>query len=364
MWSRVQRSAFSEFLPLIIAMCLAALVAMMGCGPSGDDNNNNGTGGLDGGINTQRDGSVWTWPDGQVGPSDAEVEPNWDAYFATDPPPAYCGPDGGTPPEYPGGTPDCPDDKNREGCPCTHAGDTAACWPGLRVDRNRGICHDGTTTCEYFNEFMGRWGPCEGYQLPDPNATTGAAACNCFSAGQWEIDNLSPCFVTYNGDQVYAVSTFMNGADASCPTNLSQTPPPQPEPGQDFSTNRLTVDCAGHYELCFVLRAGDENDPQPTDCEVARSCVQVWYDTPDVTMELPALPSWTSSDYTCAGQFADSGGYAEMTVEGLSIECDAVDDGNGQPYVFHRIGYCPTECNSDPTLPGCDNCGNGGSGSF
>lgn len=343
---------------------LLLATATVACGPS-DDTNTNGN------DNTgSPDGSTSGTPDAAVSPThDAFVivdaaEPNWDAYFAADPPPAYCGPDGGTPAVIPGGTPDCPDDKNREGCLCPVPGAEAPCWPGLRVDRNRGICHDGVTTCQPFNEFSGRWGPCIGYQLPDPTATSGPGACNCFSAGQWEIDNLSPCFITYNGSDVYAVSTFMNGTSAQCPTNPSSTPPPAPEPGYDWSTDRLTVDCSGQYELCYILRAGDETDPQPTDCEVARSCVQVWYDTPGVTMELPPLPSWTSTDPVCAGQFAGSGGYGEMSVVGMSIECDDVDDGAGNAYVFHRVGYCPLECNTNPSLPECANCGNGGSGSF
>lgn len=46
------------------------------------------------------------------------------------------------------------------------------------------------------------------------------------------------------------------------------------------------------------------------------------------------------------------------------MECDPIDDGSGNVYVFHRLGYCPLECNTNPGLPECRNCGNGGSGSF
>ena len=350
--------------PSPLAPWLGGLLVVVGlgaCGPSSSGEGNNTGMNDDSGVN-HNDGGVHPGVDAFVFVDAAE--PNWDAFFANDPPPAYCGPDGGAGPVLPGGTPDCPDDKNREGCPCTTPNAQAPCWPGLRVDRNRGICHDGITTCVPWNEFGGRWGPCEGYVLPDPGVTSGPGACNCFSAGQWQIDNLSPCFVTYNGSDVFAVSTFMNGASASCPTSISPTPPPQPEPGTDWSANRLTVDCSGVFQLCYVLRAGDENAPNPTDCEVARACVDVWYDTPDQTMELAPLPSWTSSNSSCAGQFASTGGYGEMTVIGLSIECDNIDDGSGSAYVFHRVGYCPLECNTNPTLPECANCGNGGSGSF
>jgi len=80
--------------------------------------------------------------------------------------------------------------------------------------------------------------------------------------------------------------------------------------------------------------------------------------------ELPVLPSWTSPDTACARQFVDEGGYGEMSVIGLSIECEEIDDGSGAEYIFHRVGYCRLECNSAPWLPGCDRCGNGASGSF
>ena len=141
----------------------------------------------------------------------------------------------------------------------------------------------------------------------------------------------------------------MNGQNAECPSNIPQNPPPNPEPGTDWSTNRLTVDCEGQFELCYTLRAGDEANPQPTDCELVSVCVQVWYDTVDQVMELPPLPAWTSSNTTCAAQFANTGGYGEMSVIGLSVECDPIDDGNNGFYIFHRIDR--SSC-SDPPQEG------------
>src|SRR3989339_2154415 len=65
--------------------------------------------GTDGGNIPVQDGAV-SVSDGEFYPAKDVVEPNWDAFFATDPPPQYCGPDGGgTTPPLPGGTPDCPD---------------------------------------------------------------------------------------------------------------------------------------------------------------------------------------------------------------------------------------------------------------
>jgi hypothetical protein len=66
----------------------------------------------------------------------------------------------------------------------------------------------------------------------------------------------------------------------------------------------------------------------------------------------------------CATQFATTGGYGEMSVEGTSIECDDIGDGSGGRYVFNRVNYCPLSCNTNPSGPGCAGCMMGGSGSF
>ncbi len=343
----------------VTGLLLASLFGFgFGFGCAGQASMGNGAGG-DGGTGTGG-------PD--AGPGDivdSGATPNLDAFWEDDPPAEYCGPGDAPPWDPPGGTPECPDDKNREGCPCDNVGETAPCWPGLRADRDKGICHDGTTECIVVDEVKQQWGPCVGYQLPVPGATEGAAACNCFSYGRWEIDNLSPCFVTYSGGQTYAVSTFMvGGGNASCPTSISSTPPPAPQPGQVWATNRLTVDCAGEFQLCYTLKAGDVANPLATDCVLAQSCVDFWYDQPGVAMELPPLPSWSSPDTACAAAFANQGGYGEMSVVGTSIECEPIDDGAGNSYVFNRVGYCSLACNDNPTLPGCENCSIGGSGSF
>lgn len=51
-------------------------------------------------------------------------------------------------------------------------------------------------------------------------------------------------------------------------------------------------------------------------------------------------------------------------MRGLSLECDPIDDGSGAEYVFNRVNYCPTRCNTMPSLPECMNCMMGGSGMF
>lgn len=291
-----------------------------------------------------------------------DAVPNPDAFWVEDPPPMECLEDGTMRPleDPPGGTPECPDDKNREGCPCDTPGEMAPCWPGLRVNRNRGICMDGTTTCEPFDEFMGVWGPCVGAVLPVDGVDLGPQACRCFSQGRWELDNLSPCFITYNPGGVYAVST--NASTGQCGT--ADGPPPTP-PTPTWSANRLTVDCEGRFDLCYTLKAGDAESPSASDCTVARVCTgEFWYATRDQVQELPDLPSWVGSDTACAQQFMDSGGYGEMSVLGLSVECDPIDDGMGGEYVFNRVNYCPLSCNMNPTAPECQNCMMGGSGMF
>src|SRR5690606_18091901 len=64
-----------------------------------------------------------TMDGGNAGPRDAgppPTTPNPEAFWEDDPPPRQCYPDGGMGPlpDPPGGTPECPDDRNREGCRC------------------------------------------------------------------------------------------------------------------------------------------------------------------------------------------------------------------------------------------------------
>ena len=292
---------------------------------------------------------------------DAAAAPLADAALAEDPPARLCLPDGGSV------TSDDvrPPDTHLEGSPCDHVGETAACWPGLRADRARGVCHDGTATCMPVGEFGGAWGPCEGARLPADGATRGAEACNCFSAGHWDVDNIAPCFWDFGDGALHAVSTFMDAAGVpQCPTTEAAGPPARPEPGTVWSRNRLTVDCAGSFRLCYTIRAGNAEAPTPGDCVVSRSCTDVWYAEPGTMQELPPLPSWAGDDTACSQRFWDSGGYGEMSVLGTSVECEPVDDGAGAEYVFGRTPYCSMRCGYEPTLPECEGCTNGDSGAF
>lgn len=295
---------------------------------------------------------------GGGGPRDLSFNP--DAFWADDPPPKYCALDGGVlpPPKPPGGTPECPDDKNRQGCACTKVGETAACWPGLRANRGLGICSDGTTTCTQNGEFGAVWGPCQGYTLPVPGATTGAEACKCFSRGRWALDNLVPCFYSINMKLVGAASSVKTGDKIECQPMPSE---PLTKPTLPWSANKLTVDCVGRWKLCYTLKAGDGKNPMPGDCTVATVCTQGDYTTASMEQSLPVLPAWvttTAAQVACAEQFTKTGGYGEMSVDGQTVTCESVQK------VFNRVVYCPLSCNTNPMAPECKNCMSGGSGTF
>ena len=293
---------------------------------------------------------------------DASVKQAPDAFFINDPAPPICGPDGGMsdPPKVEGPA-DCPADKNREGCTCSRAGMQAACWPGRRQNRNHGICHDGKTTCQANVEFGSAWGPCEGYVLPKEGAMQGADACRCFSSGKWAIDNLVPCI---NGDPSgpYIYSSHADADHGFACDPVSMIPPPAPSAAWSKST--LNVECAGQFKLCYTIRAGKASDPKSDDCKVMQSCVDVWYEKAGQTQTLPDLAGWASKDNACVKRFVESGGYGEMSVQGRSAECDPVDDGHGQAYVFRRTSYCGTECGEKPDSDGCRDCSVSGAGNF
>lgn len=291
-------------------------------------------------------------------PRDAEV----DAFFINDDPLPICGPDGGmTAPPAIEGTADCPADKNRQGCGCPKPGMQAACWPGRRENRNHGSCVDGTTTCFGTVEFGAFWGPCEGYVLPREDALSGPDACGCFSNGAWKLANLVPCIST-NTDGAYVYSSKLDPQQGfacdSLPDPASSTALP------DWTSSTLEVECAGQFKLCYALKAGVASDPKPEDCTLMTSCVEAWYGRAGEAQSLPNLPGWASMDGACGQRFLDVGGYGEMSVHGLSAECDPVDDGHGEPYVFHRHAYCSPRCSETPDAEACKVCAVSGSGSF
>jgi hypothetical protein len=304
--------------------------------------------------------------------------------YANDPPPKWCGPADQPEPPKPTGTEQCPSDKNKPGCGCDNVGEEAPCWTGFRVNRNLGICKDGVATCEQVSETNRVWSDCVGQVLPAPGATKGPQACKCFSEGQWKIDNLSPCFMEWCSQTEpdpdnpgsercvqssvtarTAVSTEMvPGGASKCPAQSQQ--PPQPKPTVIWSTNSLKVDCAGHFKLCYELKAGNFEDPKATDCSLTKVCTEADYLKENVEQPFPDLAGWVSQDRACIEKWEASGGYGEMTVVGESVLCDQVGDGSGGSYVFNRVKYCPSKCRGGANAedPECKNCQQGGSGTF
>jgi len=327
------------------------------CAADGDTSD--GSGGGNGSGNPSGSGAgIASGTGGELGiDAPGGMDHSIDRFFEDDPPPMSCD-GGGMAPPAPGGTPECPDDKNLPGCPCTQQGETAACWTGKRKNRHHGVCKDGETTCVLNGENDLTWGDCVGEVLPDPNATSGKAACLCFSGGHWDIDNTSPCFFFNDPSQTNVaatVSTTLNGTTIQCPADING-PPAEP-----WSKNRLTVDCTGYFKLCYSIKAGDGANPQPTDCEIVKVCTEAYYTPANTVVEFPVLPSWLANDpatITCANSFVANGGYGEMSVVGESDECDHVDK------VFQHVTYCPLACNGPNPPAMCANCQPGGGGNF
>jgi hypothetical protein len=305
--------------------------------------------------------SGFTNPDQVDAPDASTLSP--DAFFINDPQPPYCGEDGKMrPAPAVSGTLECPDDKNREGCPCTTPGQQALCWPGKRVNRNHGVCRDGMTRCERGSEFGHRWGPCLDYTLPVATATEGSDACLCFSNGTWKLENLVPCIAQDASKRFYVYSSHPGEETGYVCNGLTTTPPPVPT--EDWTTSSLKIDCGGRFKLCYTIKAGDVAKPQANDCVLVHSCVDIWYARAGSEQKLPNLPGWSAADQVCAQRFVESGGYGEMTVLGLSSECEPVDDGEGAPFVFKRASYCPPSCADSPNRDECNHCSASGAGEF
>ena len=182
------------------------------------------------------------------------------------------------------------------------------------------------------------------------------AACECFTHGNWMIDNLSPCLVSTSVDGAVTgvISSIIANQQIQCPTDTTDNPT------LPWSTDKLTADCSGHYRLCYTLKAGNPASPQPTDCVVAQSCAEGDYSTANQSQTWPDLPGWlgTSAQVTCAQMFVQTGGYGEETVTGTPTGCAAITK------TLSRVTYCPTTCNSPNPPASCSGCMPGGGGAF
>jgi hypothetical protein len=322
------------------------------------------------------------FPDGKKGTLDGGNDPGTfigdpdaglgaDAFFTKDPPPQYCGPNPQDAPPVPGGTPECPDDKNVPGCPCTVVGEKKACWPGPRANRSLGICKDGETECKKVGEVGNQWGPCVGAVLPKPGVTKGKEACKCFSAGRWSIPNINIC-TRYSRDPNATSGPPITEADVSGAdsTNFASSPPGACFPlngtkSGPWSTNTLKVDCVGKFKLCYTVKAGDGENRKADDPVLTQQCTEAFYPEADKEMPFPDLGHWSAPVAAAKAYFA-RGGYGELSVIGESERCDKVDDGAGNPLVFQVLKYCQPKCSipANKNLAEYQNCSNQIAGDF
>jgi hypothetical protein len=173
------------------------------------------------------------------------------------------------------------------------------------------------------------------------------------------LSNLSPCI--YRGQDTWLYSSILTGTNMlDCGSAME----PPDVPDQIWSTSTLNIDCAGQFNLCFTIKAGDVSNPLSTDCVVHEVCLDVTYLEANVDQTLPDIPAWSSPSSSCAAEFDSRGGYGEMSVLGESVECDEISDGTGGRLVFHRTNYCPPSCQNRMTDPDCASCRTGGSGDF
>lgn len=308
--------------------------------------------GVGGASSTSSSTSTSSGQGGDIGIDVVGADYSNEQFFQNDPPPMSCD-GGGKPPPDPGGTPECPGDKNLPGCQCPTQGAKAACWTGLRKNRYHGACKDGQTTCQINGESMLSWGPCVGETLP--SGMTGKAACDCFSGGHWALDNLSPCFFSDASNKVVATtSTYLQGGTIQCPADSSAAP------AEVWANDTLQADCTGTFKLCYSLKAGDGANPQPGDCTIISVCAEGYYSPANSTVTLPPLAGWLADPATlaCQQKFVDSGGYGEMSVTGQSDECEMIDK------VFQHVTYCPLACNGPNPPAMCAQCMAGGGGNF
>jgi hypothetical protein len=128
-----------------------------------------------------------------------------------------------------------------EGCTCSTAGQTAACWTGPPDMRHVGACHDGTAVCVQTGE-LGRWGPCTGEQLncgtppppppPDEAGTDGASRGGGEDAGEpcgcnpgtiiWcDEDCVSNIYCSSTGQK----TCLPDGTWSACQETMNSIPP-------------------------------------------------------------------------------------------------------------------------------------------
>jgi hypothetical protein len=164
-----------------------------------------------------------------------------------------------------------------------------------------------------------------------------------------ELSNLALCVspsTAFAPAHVFSSHRTDGGAVACEPWRA-----PQPLPAQPWSSARISSPCAGAGMLCVRVRSGDVRAAQPSDCTLTERCVSFDYPVPNLIREVAPVGAWVAESDACAQRYEQQGGYIEFRVDSAQLGC-----GEGAERIT-RVAVCPTRCQADARMPGCEACG-------
>lgn len=181
--------------------------------------------------------------------------------------------------------------------------------------------------------------------------TTDDSAATCTCPLDWQVDNLAVCVSAHTAfTSTLVYSSYLTDEKITCDSAKSF---PQPAPVRAWSEQRIASPCTGSGTLRLRVRQGRSESASENDCMLAEQVVDFDYPTANEHLELGALSSWSAQDQECARAYEQQGGYLEFVIESDQLGCGAT--GAKVKYV----DICPLRCDTDPSGPGCDECGNG-----
>lgn len=176
------------------------------------------------------------------------------------------------------------------------------------------------------------------------------ASVECPCALDVSLENLALCMsptTAFGPAHVY--SSHLDPASGAPVCEPARNP--QPQPAMPWSALRASSQCAGTGQFCVTVWAGEVGGAD--DCELTRVCSAVAAPGGQQVVDLAALPSWTAASSACAQRYEQEGGYLEFSVDSEQLGCERED---GSKRV---VPLCPSRCQTDPSGPNCDSCGNG-----
>ena len=190
------------------------------------------------------------------------------------------------PPPTPG-TPECPDDKKPPRLRMSDAGKTIPCLAGAARKPQLGhLSRRRNHLRARAGELGQNLGSMKDTSCPSPERPPEPMPASVFRRDAGRFDNLVPCFYTLKRSRHRATSSVIQGGKPTCVDEPAAAKPTSP-----WSPEHLTVDCVGHWKLCYTLRAGD-GKIRSTDCVVATSCNRRRLPMPTNHQALPQLPAW------------------------------------------------------------------------